>query len=197
MSDSRRTPPESKVIRDSNASQNKRSDPGAAAESGPYLCGDIDIRIARDGTWYHEGSPIGRKSLVKLFSTVLRLDDNGDYWLVTPAEKARIEVEDVPFVAVEMILNGKQTSNNLSFRLNNDEIVMADAAHRIRVETDSRTGEPSPYIHVRDGLEARIARPVYYELIELGEERSGGGGRVLGVWSGGIFHELGTLDDET
>jgi hypothetical protein len=159
------------------------------------LCGDIDIRIARDGTWYHEGGPIGRKSLMKLFASVLRRDEHGDYWLTTPAERARIQVEDAPFLAVEMMVNGHDTSQELSFRLNIDEIVMADADHPIRVVDDPDSGEPTPYIYVRDGLEARITRAVYYDLVELGVERETDGETVFGVWSGGAFHVLGSLGD--
>src|SRR5215471_8017890 len=118
-------------------------------------CGDFDMRIARDGTWFYRGSPIGRKPLVKLFSTVLRRE-NGEFWLVTPVERGRILVDDAPFVAVEVDAVGEGADRRLTFRTNVDDIVTADAAHPIRVDHDPESGEPSPYITVRNGLEARI-----------------------------------------
>jgi hypothetical protein len=153
-----------------------------------------DIRIARDGTWYYHGSPIGRIELVKLFATVLRRDDAGDFWLVTPAERGRITVEDAPFVAVEVEAEGAGPDQRLRFRTNLDHQVTAGPDHPIRVKTDAETGEPRPYILVRDGLEALIARPVFYELVERAEERFGDGGESrLGIWSTGIFFDLGSL----
>lgn len=163
---------------------------------GPELCGDIDIRIGRDGTWFYHGSPIGRKPLVKLFAGVLRRDEAGDYWLVTPAEKARIRVEDAPFTAVEMQVTGAGESQNLSFRTNVDENLTAGPTHPIRVEIDPETGEPAPYVLVRDGLEALIVRSVFYDLVEIGVEERHDGHTVLGVWSGGEFFPIGRLEDE-
>lgn len=162
---------------------------------GPELCGDIDIRIGRDGTWFYHGSPIGRKRLVKLFANVLRRDEAGDYWLVTPAEKARITVDDAPFTAVEMTVQGSGESQNLIFRTNIDEIVMAGPGHPIRVETNSGTGSPAPYLKVRDGLEALIVRSVFYDLVEVGTEADIEGRSVLGVWSDGAFFVIGPLDE--
>lgn len=161
---------------------------------GPQLCGDLDMRIGRDGTWFYHGSPIGRNRLVKLFAGVLRRDDDGDFWLETPAEKGRIEVDDAPFVAVELTASGAGEEQDLRFRTNLDEVVTADADHPIHVTFDPNTGEPSPYIHLRDGLDALIARPVYYELVALGQEVMVKGERVYGVWSGGHFFVLGTPD---
>src|SRR4051812_24678800 len=131
-------------------------------------CGDFDMRIARDGTWFYRGSPIGRKPLVKLFSTVLRRE-NGEFWLVTPVERGRILVDDTPFVAVEVDAVGDGPERRLTFRTNVDDIVTADEEHPIRVDHDPASGAPSPYITVRKGLEARILRPVYYHLVEMGE----------------------------
>lgn len=159
------------------------------------MCGDIDMRIARDGTWYYMGSPIGRKPLVRLFASVLRRDEVGEFWLVTPAEMCRIRVEDAPFTAVGMTVRGSGRDQILAFLTNMDEEVAAGRDHPIRVETDAATGEPSPYVHVRDGLEALISRSVFYDLVELGAERTGSSGRTLGVWSGGAFFEIGALDD--
>jgi hypothetical protein len=164
---------------------------GAALPS----CGDFDIRIARDGTWYYRGSPIGRKPLARLFSTVLRREADGSYWLVTPVERGRIIVDDVPFTAVELTAAGSGRGQTLTFRTNLDDEVTADAGHPLRVAHDPETGEPSPYIMVRNGLEARLARPVYYQLVELGEERREGGASIYGVWSNGQFFPMGSLED--
>ena len=154
-------------------------------------CGDFDMRIARDGTWFYRGSPIGRKPLVKLFSTVLRRE-NGEFWLVTPVERGRILVDDAPFVAVEVDSIGEGMERRLTFRTNVDDIVTADESHPIRV--DPASGAPRPYITVRDGLEALILRPVYYHLIEMGEFLERDGAEELGVWSCGRFFPLGRID---
>jgi len=154
------------------------------------------MRIARDGTWFYHGSPIGRIALVKLFSTVLRRDDAGDYWLVTPAEQGRIEVDDVPFVAVEVKAEGAGQGRSLSFRTNLDEWVTAGPDHPIRVIGDPELSDaPAPYILIRDRLEARIGRAVFYELVELAEERQTPQGTELGVWSGQTFFPLGQLPE--
>lgn len=157
----------------------------------PEFCGDIDLRIARDGTWYYLGTPIGRKRMVKLFSTVLRHDADGRHYLVTPVEKIGIQVDDAPFLAVEVTATGKGRKQMLSFRTHVDDLVLADADHPIRVEIDPATEEPAPYILVRDRLEALIARPVFYELVNLAESRKVKGEKLLGVWSGGEFFPLG------
>lgn len=172
--------------------------PGSPGDDNgkPQLCGDIDIRIARDGTWFYHGSPIGRKPLVKLFASVLRRDADGAYWLITPAEQCRIRVDDAPFTAVEMSVHGEGHNRLLTFRTNVDENVNAGADHPIRVVTDAATGEPAPYIYVRDGLEALIVRSVFYDLVELGvEELHGDGGRTFGVWSDGVFFALGDIGE--
>jgi hypothetical protein len=148
----------------------------------PAHCGEIDIRIRRDGVWFHEGTPIGREALVRLFSTVLRLDPDG-YHLVTPVEKMRITVEDAPFLAVRVDRIGQA----LRFLTNVGDAVEAGPENRIRVTTDPETGEPAPYLHVRRGLEARINRPVFYELVEMADERDG----MFGVTSLGVWFPLG------
>ena len=152
-----------------------------------------DIRIARDGTWYHEGAPIRRIELAKLFATVLRRDEAGDYWLITPAERGRIAVEDAPFLAVEMTVQGQGKDQVLSFRTNLDEWVDAGPDHPIRVVHNPETGEPTPYIDVRDGLEARIQRSVFYEMVDLAEPAGQDGQVEVGVWSRKVFFVLGRL----
>jgi len=162
----------------------------------PARTGRIDIRIARDGSWHYLGSPITRKPMVRLFSTILRREDDGSYHLVTPAEKLRIEVEDAPFVAVEMARQGAGAERRLVFRTNVDDVVEADAEHPIRVETDPETGEPAPYIHVRNGLEALISRALFYDLVELAEPARIDGRDVLAVRSAGMAFALGPIPDE-
>ena len=151
----------------------------------PPHCGEIDIRIRPDGTWLHEGTPIGRPALVRLFSTVLRRDPDGVY-LVTPAEKLRITVEDAPFLAIGMA----REEGALRFVTNVGDVVEAGPEHPIRVETGA-SGEPRPYLHVRGGLDALIARAVFYDLVALGEPRDG---RRLAVASRECWFDLGPLD---
>ncbi len=152
----------------------------------PAHCGEIDIVIRKDGQWFHEGAPIGREALVRLFSTVLRKDPDG-YHLVTPAEKMRITVEDAPFIAVRVDRVGEA----LRFLTNVGDEIEAGPDNAIRVEADPDTGEPHPYLHVRRGLEAKIARPVFYELVELAEERDRPEGPRLGVSSNGAWFPVG------
>ena len=151
----------------------------------PEHCGDSAMRIASDGTWYHEGSPIGRAAMVRLFSTILRREPDGSYVLVTPAEKLSIAVDDAPFVAVEMKAEGEGRDRSLAFRLNTGDLVVADADHRLTVI--EREDGPHPYIGVRKGLDALIARPVYYELVNLALES---GEEPVGLWSEGLFFAL-------
>jgi hypothetical protein len=166
--------------------------PLGAGERLPPICGDFNIRIDRNGTWYYQGSPIGRLSLAKLFSTVLRRDEAGDYWLTTPVENGRIEVEDVPFIAVEALMEGEGRRRIVKFRTNLDDIVTLDAAHPLRIVEDAAKGEPRPYINVRANLDARIARAVYYHLVEVGEPAPGDE-KTFGIWSSGQFFPLGRL----
>jgi hypothetical protein len=158
--------------------------PPSAALPKLNLCGDIGLKIGRDGTWYYQGGPIGRKELVKLFASVLRLEDDGRYYLVTLVEKVPIAVEALPFVAVDMRREGRGENQTLSFRSNVDDVVTAGAQHPLGFEPGA-PGSFTPFVVVRDGLKARLARPVYYELAGLAVERPGGEG--LGVWSGGQF----------
>ena len=153
---------------------------------------ETEMRIGRDGTWYHKGAVIERKRLCQLFATVLQQDEKGDYWLVTPVEKGRIDVDDMPFLAVELQVSGNGAQQVLEFRTNLDHWVTAGPDHPIRVVTNPQTGEPAPYLLFRDNLEARINRPVFYELAELAEERDVGGVPTFGVSSRGVFFEIGT-----
>ncbi len=147
----------------------------------PPFCGDIDMRIARDGTWFYMGTPIGRKEMVKLFSTIIRKDDD-DYFLVTPVEKVGIIVDDAPFVAVDFTV----TPDGIEFVTNVEDTALAGAEHPIRVERDPETGEPSPYVLIRRNLWALIDRKSFYRLVELGETR----GDMFGIPSGDSFFEV-------
>jgi hypothetical protein len=161
----------------------------------PEYCGELDMRIARDGTWFYLGSPIGRKPLVKLFSGVIRLDEDGKYYLVTPVEKIGITVDDAPFVAVEMFVEGVGRERVISFRTNVDDFVIMDKEHPFRLEIDPETKEPSPYVRVRTNLDALINRPVFYDLVNLAGEEVIDGEARFGFWSSGQFFELGLVND--
>ncbi|MDO9432565.1 MAG: DUF1285 domain-containing protein [Pseudomonadota bacterium] len=152
----------------------------------PAHCGEIDIVIRKDGLWFHEGSPIGREALVRLFSTVLRKDPDG-FHLVTPVEKMKITVEDAPFIATRVDREGEA----LKFLTNVGDEVEAGPDNEIRIEMDAATGEPRPYLHVRRGLDALIARPVFYELVEMAQERDTAEGPRLGVESNGAWFPVG------
>jgi hypothetical protein len=151
----------------------------------PAHCGDSAMRIARDGTWFHEGSPIGRRAMVRLFSTILRREPDGGFVLVTPVEKLSIEIEDAPFVAVELKSEGEGEARSLAFRLNTGDVVIAGPEHPLRFVT--REDGPHPYVAVRPGLDALVARTVYYELAELALAE---GAQPPGLWSGGIFFAM-------
>jgi hypothetical protein len=151
------------------------------------------LAIARDGSWWHEGAPIRRIELVRLFASVLRREADGSYWLVTPVERGRIAVEDVPFVAVELQAEGSGRAQRLRLRSNLDEWVTVGPEHSLSVRPSAAAGEDDalvPYVEVRPGLEARLERAVYYQLVELGEERDEPEGTRFGVWSGGRFFAL-------
>jgi hypothetical protein len=154
----------------------------------PEFCGDIDMRIGSDGTWYYMGTPIGRLPLVRLFSTILKRE--GDkHFLVTPVEKVGIRVDDAPFMAVEMQKDGSADTQRLHFRTNVDDWVECDAAHELRFK-EARDGGLTPYLHVRRDLWAKVTRPIYYDLVELGEERSVNGRDMFGVQSAGVFFAM-------
>lgn len=151
----------------------------------PAHCGDSEMRIARDGTWFHQGTPIGRPQMVRAFSRILRREPDGGYVLVTPVEKLDIAVEDAPFVAVEMKAEGQGRDARLAFRLNTGELVAAGPDHPIRFE--EQDDGPHPYLHVRGGLEALISRALYYDLAE---RALAGDDERPGVWSDGVFFAI-------
>lgn len=158
----------------------------------PDFCGDMDLVIKRDGSWHYQGSPIGRQRLVKLFSTVLKNEDD-KYYLVTPVEKLGIRVEDAPFLVIRMTVKDTAVGPVISFEDNCDNQIMLTKDNPIWVEHDSKTGEPSPYIMVRRNLHALIHRNVFYELVERAEERVIDDKKHLGVISAGEFFSLGTI----
>jgi hypothetical protein len=164
--------------------------PESGAPGAPRDCGHFDIRIAQDGSWFYRGSPINRAALVRLFSSVLERSDAGDYWLLTPAERGRIDVDDAPFLAVALEVQNPGPAQTLRFRTNVEDWVTLDAGHPLRLRRDTVTGADIPYILVRQRLEARLARPVYYELIELGREERVGDTAQFGIWSMGTFFPL-------
>ena len=164
----------------------------------PVDCGHLPFLIKRDGTWLYRGTPINRKELVCLFASVLRRAEDGSFWLETPAERGRIDAEDAPFLAVELDWSGEGRQQVLSFRTNVDQVVTAGPDHPIRISHDIFTCEPTPYLLVRPGagslgVEARIVRPVYYELVALSVPAWIGCRRALGVWSSGVFFPLGDI----
>jgi len=162
----------------------------------PEYCGDIGMEIKRDGTWYYMGTPIGRKRIVKLFSRILRKEDDNTYVLVTPVEKVLIKVEDAPFIATFVEILGKGKELNLKFHTNVDDIIVASKDYPIRVDINKITNEPSPYVLIRRNLEAKISRSVFYELIELAEHLD----NKFGIWSSGSFFPFSdsrdVIDDE-
>ena len=160
----------------------------------PPCCGDIDMRIARDGTWYYMGTPIGRKPMVRLFSTIIRRDGD-EYFLVTPVEKCGIRVDDAPFVAVSLLVEGAGRDQVLRFVTNVDDEVVAGVEHPLRVVTAAVSGEPAPYLHVRVNLEALIHRNVFYQLVDLAVTEHKASQQWLGVWSSGEFFPIGLVPE--
>lgn len=160
----------------------------------PPYCGEIDMRIAVDGTWYYMGSPIGRPAMVKLFASVLRYDDDGHYYLVTPAEKVRIQVEDAPLVATQMEIKQHNGEQILDFRTNVDDQVIASIQHPITVKYSQPTAEPRPYVLVRNNLEALLHRNVFYQLVDIAQEMvNEQGEQHLQVQSAGVWFDLGVI----
>jgi len=156
----------------------------------PEFCGDLYMRIARDGTWFYLGTPIGRPELVRLFSTILRRDGE-DYFLVTPVEKVGITVDDAPFVAVDFEASGTGADQVLTFETNVGDFIQAGPDNPIRVVRDVHTGEPSPYVLVRANLEALIDRKSFYRLVDIGSHFEG----WFGLWSGGEFFQVIPSDE--
>lgn len=187
-----KTPAEQQIVKPS--AENLAAAAKAAGKKGPPpvhlwnppFCGDLDMEIRRDGTWFYLGTPIGRHALVKLFSSIIRKDGE-DYFLVTPVEKVGIRVIDAPFVAVDANATGEGREQSITFLTNVEDEVTAGPGHPIRVARDPETGEPSPYILVRTNLEALIDRKTFYRLIELGAHEEHAGESWFGLWSGGRF----------
>lgn len=157
----------------------------------PPFCGDIPMRIARDGTWFYMNSPIGRKPLYKLFSTILRHDDDGKYYLVTPVEKCGIDVEDAPFLAIRMSVAGAGQAMSIRFETNVDDSVTVDADHPLRFEDEAGTEGLKPYVLVRANLEALVSRALFYDLVALGTVKDD----WFGVWSSGHFFPMQKADE--
>ncbi len=156
----------------------------------PPSCGDIGMHIRADGLWYYQGTPIGRERLVRLFSTILRRDEDGIHYLVTPVEKVPVKVDDAPFLAVSMKREGKGRGQILTFRTNVGDETTASADHPMRFALHPETQEPRPYVHVRAALEARITRALFYDLVELGAEETRGNVRFFGIWSAKRFFPI-------
>jgi hypothetical protein len=159
----------------------------------PPFCGDLDMRIASDGTWHYLKTPIGRPALVKLFASVLKREDD-KYFLVTPVEKCGIVVDDAPFLAVEMKVDAGARGRVLNFRTNVDDWVPCGPEHRLRFEPEPDTGGLKPYLYVRRDLWAKVTRALFYDLVELGEERDVGGERMFGLVSDGEFFIMAPAD---
>ena len=166
----------------------------------PLNVQDLDMEIRANGDWYYMGTPIKRQRLVHLFASVLRLEDDGSYYLVTPVQKCRIQVRDVPFQALLMTVTGQGEQQVLTMTTNMAEQVEVDAEHKLRFSFDPDTGSPAPYVHIRDGLEARLNRSVYYQLADLLTDKPVDGVDWLGIWSKGIYFPViqkSLLDDST
>ncbi|WP_321347610.1 DUF1285 domain-containing protein [Halopseudomonas oceani] len=186
----RAPPPQSLLNSLPQRGELQRRDPAPVHLWHPELSGEMDMRIARDGTWYHEGDPIKRLALAQLFSTILRLDEDGRYYLVTPVERWGIQVDDAPFVATGLTVSGQGGQQQLTFTTNLEDSIPLDADHPLRVELDPQTGEPSPYVRVRANLDALISRTVFYELVDLAVETEVADQLRTGVWSGGQFFPM-------
>ena len=161
----------------------------------PPFCGDLDMRIRADGLWYYMGTPIGREALVRLFSTVLRKDEDGKTYLVTPVEKIGIKVDDAPFLAVEMNVHDEAGEQVLTLRTNVGDVVEVGEDHPLRFEDEDKTEGVKPYVHVRGRLDALLARPLLYQLVDLGETRDVDGVDMFGVKSRGIFYPIMRQED--
>jgi hypothetical protein len=161
----------------------------------PPFCGNIPMRIAADGTWYYMGSPIGRKPLVKLFSSILRRDPDGKFYLVTPVEKCGVEVDDAPLIAIRMTVNGEGRNKVISLVTQVDDEVTVDEQHPLRFEREKGTGGLKPYVLVRGGLEALVNRPIFYDLVAQGGVWKLDGADWFGVWSSGKFWPMQRADE--
>ena len=169
---------------------------GISPTSRQQVCGDIGMHIDRHGTWYHHGSPILRKELVKMFSKILRRDDAGNHWLITPVEIVPVRVEDVAHIIVDLKIEGEGAEQTIRFETLVETVYTLSSDHALRIDVDPETAEPSPYIHLDHGLEARIHRTVFYDLVDLAVAETVDGAHVLGVWSAGVFHVIGDAPGE-
>lgn len=168
---------------------------GHTLRPGQVICENIDMHIDSRGVWHYQGSPINRIELVKLFSTVLRRDQNDEHWLITPVEICKIDVIDAPFLVVELIVSGQSENQLVDFRTNIDQIFTLNDEHPLRVNIDKNTGEPSPYFTLDHGLEAKLSRPIYYELVDIGVSEDINGEQIYGVWSAGHFFPIDSTPD--
>lgn len=164
----------------------------------PPFCGDIDMLISKDGVWYHDGNPIRRPAMVKLFSSILKLENGSDFFLVTPVEKVGIKVEDCPFLITEMDVSGSGSNQRIQFTTNTEESFEANSEHLITLSSNGTDGEPHPTVHVRSGLMGLVGRPVFYRLVGLAVELEvkvdGKAENQLGVWSCGVFFKLASVE---
>jgi hypothetical protein len=183
----------------SNLSQGtKKKSPGPVGitpRPGQVVCGDIDMCIDKRGLWHYLGSPIGRPELIKLFSTVMRRDNVGDHWLITPSEMCRIQVEDAAFMAVELTPERSGENQNLIFRTNIDKTYVLSTSYPLRIEINPDTGEPAPYIRLDHGLEAKLSRAVFYQLVNLGIAETVKQDSLFGVWSAGHFFPICSTEE--
>ena len=170
-----------------------RRGPPPVEQWNPACCGEIDMRIAADGIWFYQGTPIGRPALVKLFASILKREGE-KYVLVTPVEKCAIAVDDAPFLAVELRIDGGAAGRRLCFRTNVDDWVACGPGHPLRFETEAATGGLKPYLHVRRDLWAKVTRALFYDLVNLGETRDVGGTPMFGVASAGEFYAMARAD---
>ena len=168
---------------------------GITPRAGQIVCGDIDMCIDSHGIWHYMGSPIGRLELIKLFSTVMRRDNIGDHWLITPSEMCRIQVEDAACVAVELTQEGSGKDQNLTFRTNIDKTYILSTSHPLRIEINPDTGEPAPYVRLDHGIEAKLSRSVFYQLVNLGIADAVQQDNVYGIWSAGHFFPIGSAEE--
>ena len=168
---------------------------GIATTARQTIFGDIGMRIDADGIWHYRGSPINRRPLVNLFASVLKRDNAGGFWLITPVEVAPVRVEDAPFMAVDISVEGEGRERSVRLHTNVDTSVVLSADHPLKLVEDPSTGEPRPYVVLDGGLEARLSRPVYYDLVALGVEEKRGDDQMFGIWSAGTFQVLGPAEE--
>jgi len=176
-----------------SAAIGQRREPPPVHLWDPPYCGEIDMRIAGDGSWHYQGSPIGRQAMVRLFASVLKREDDR-YFLVTPVEKVGIKVDDAPFLAVSLAPEGEGNARTLVFRTNVDDVVPCDNRHSLRFEPEAGTGGIKPYLHVRHDLWALVTRALFFDLVALGETREIEGQKLFGVASAGEFFPMAPAD---